>query len=381
MLSQEDVYRRLRREHIVPDPAQRQAVTALVALLARPARRAGLSLPSLSLLPSLLRSRSDPAPCGVYCHGPAGRGKSMVVDHVFALSTLPKLRVHFHEFLRDMNRKFARQQAGGRDALLTICRQWLRDIELLCFDEFHVHDLADAFLIGRFLETAVQLKVKIVLTSNYAPDQLLSDARYHERFAPIIDLIKQRFTLIHFNGDIDYRLQGARALQPRFLWPLSEATERRLQQLFDGYGDEAVERAAEVALSGRPLRARAVGRHLLWVDFDDLCVARRSHLDYLELCERWRGLFVSGLRVERLRAPDTLQRFVWLIDILYDHHCALFLSSDAELAVSLPDAATAGSVHDLARTVSRLAEMQSRNYASPFDVNSSTEGQSANRSY
>ena len=366
MLSEDDVYRRLRREHIVPDPAQRAAVTALVALLGRPAGAAW---------PSLLRLRSAPAPCGVYCHGPAGRGKSMVVDHVFALSTLPKLRVHFHEFLRDMNRKFARRQAGGRDALQTICREWLRGIELLCFDEFHVHDIADAFLIGRFLETAVRLKVKIVLTSNYAPDQLLSDARYHERFAPIIDLIKQRFTLIHFSGEIDYRLQGARATEPRFLWPLGAATERRLQNLFDSYGDEAVELAAQVTLSGRPLRARAVGRHLLWVDFDDLCVARRSHLDYLELCERWRGLFVSSLQIERLRAPDTLQRFVWLIDILYDHHCALFLSSDAELAGALPDAAEAGAVNDLARTVSRLADMQSRSYANralPLDRDPAT---------
>jgi cell division protein ZapE len=101
-------------------------------------------------------------------------------------------------------------------------------VELLCFDEFHVHDIADAFLMGRFLDTAIGLGTRIVLTSNYAPDALLSDPEFHERFLPTIEQIKRCFTVIHFDGARDYRFGTEEAALRHFFAPLDAATRDAL---------------------------------------------------------------------------------------------------------------------------------------------------------
>jgi cell division protein ZapE len=354
MLDDAHVEHGLAARGIAPDAKQRDAIAALVALLGSNARGAA----------SPYR--------GVYCHGLPGRGKSLVVDTVFELANCRKRRLHFHEFLREMNRRLVSEPRGD-DRLGSVSKRWLDGIELLCFDEFHVHDIADAFLMGRFLDTAIALGTRIMLTSNYAPDALLSDPEYHERFIPTIEQIKRHFRVIHFDGGRDYRFGGERHDTPRFFSPLDAAAADALRQLFLRYESRGALEPAKVSAAGRPLSARAVGAALLWADFDDLCVANRSHLDYLDLAERWHGLVVDNLHSGRLATSHTLQRLVWLVDIFYDRKRALFVASDQPVQAALRGLEGA---HDLSRTLSRLAEMQSRAYRSTLDNASDAPAQS-----
>ncbi|WP_429300972.1 cell division protein ZapE [Paraburkholderia sp. GAS199] len=329
---------------IAPDASQQQAIAALVALLAG-------------------RDDKQAAPRqGVYCHGLPGRGKSLVVDTVFELATCSKRRLHFHEFLREINRRLVNEPRGD-DRLGSVSKQWLDGVTLLCFDEFHVHDIADAFLMGRFLDTALELGVRIVLTSNYAPDALLSDPEFHERFLPTIEQIKRAFTVIHFDGARDYRFGGEDAELPHFFAPLDVAAEA-LKAIFERYeGSESLQPVTLTA-AGRPLAARAAGAALMWADFDTLCVASRSHHDYLDLAHAWHGLILDNLHTAWLATSHTLQRFIWLVDIFYDRKRALFIGSDAPIEAALNGLEGA---HDLSRTLSRLAEMQSRAYRNTLD--------------
>lgn len=150
--------RELRARDIEPDASQRSAILAFLELLRASAGRKWW--------------RKSQGPLGVYCHGLPGRGKSVVVDTIFSLADCPKRRIHFHEFLHEIIRRQVSAPAKDGDRLVANTREWLSRVELLCFDEFHVHHIADAFLIGRFLETALSLGVRVVLTSNYAPDGL-----------------------------------------------------------------------------------------------------------------------------------------------------------------------------------------------------------------
>lgn len=350
MLDEARIIRALAARGIAPDARQRDAIAALIGLHgANKTRHA--------------RSGVALARQGVYCHGLPGRGKSLVVDTAFELADCRKRRLHFHEFLREMNQRLVNAPRSD-DRLGTVSRQWLDGIELLCFDEFHVHDIADAFLMGRFLETAIGLGTRIVLTSNYAPDALLPDPEFHERFLPTIEQIKRRFTVIHFDGARDYRLGGEQAERPRFFAPLDHASRAALGHIFTRHGGG--QRLAPVTLSaaGRPLTARAASAALLWADFESLCVASRSHLDYLDLAEQWHGLILDNLRTMWLTQPPTLQRLVWLIDIFYDRKRALFIASDQPIETALNGLEGA---HDLSRTLSRLAEMQSRAYRSTLE--------------
>jgi cell division protein ZapE len=349
MLDEAQVVSALAARDIVPDATQRDAIAALVTLLGAHGRHA--------------KPASASAHQGVYCHGLPGRGKSLVVDTVFELASCRKRRLHFHEFLREMNRRLVSEPRGD-DRLGSVSRQWLDGVELLCFDEFHVHDIADAFLMGRFLDTAISLGTRIVLTSNYAPEALLSNPEFHERFLPTIEQIKRCFNVIHFDGERDYRFGGEEAALPHFFAPLDAATGDALLQIFVRYeGSETLE-PATVSAAGRPLAARAAGAALLWVNFENLCVASRSHLDYLDLAEQWRGLILDQVHTEWLEKAHTLQRLIWLVDIFYDRKCALFIASDQPIEAALSGLEGA---HDLSRTLSRLAEMQSRGYHSMLD--------------
>ncbi|MFM0629750.1 cell division protein ZapE [Paraburkholderia xenovorans] len=349
MLDSAQVTRTLAARGIGPDASQREAIAALVALLGANGRRA--------------RSNSPTALRGVYCHGLPGRGKSLVVDTVFELATCRKRRLHFHEFLREMNRRLVSEPRGD-DRLGSVSRQWLDGVELLCFDEFHVHDIADAFLMGRFLDTAIGLGTRIVLTSNYAPDGLLSDPEFHERFLPTIEQIKRCFTVIHFDGAHDYRFGGEEAQVPHFFAPLDAANRETMRRIFVRYEGSETLGPVMVSAADRPLAARAAGAALLWADFENLCVASRSHLDYLDLAEQWHGLILDNLRTEWLSQSHTLQRLIWLVDILYDRKRALFIASDEPIEAALSGLEGA---HDLSRTLSRLAEMQSRAYRNTLD--------------
>lgn len=389
MVDQAQVILTLAARGMVPDASQREAIAALAALLgangANGADRTNRSdsssgsngsngssgssgsissINSISSISQTVRSSRAASPLqGVYCHGLPGRGKSLVVDTVFELASCRKRRLHFHEFLRDMNRRLVSEPRGD-DRLGSVSRQWLDGSELLCFDEFHVHDIADAFLLGRFLDTAISLGTRIVLTSNYAPDSLLADPEFHERFLPTIEQIKRCFTVIHFDGARDYRFGGEEAEVPRFFAPLDSTTRDALREIFVRYEGGDTLNPGTLSAAGRPLAARAAGAALLWVDFENLCVASRSHLDYLELAEHWHGLILDNLRIEWLAHPHTLQRLVWLVDIFYDRKRALFIAADEPIEAALGGLEGA---HDLSRTLSRLAEMHSRAYRSTLD--------------
>lgn len=335
MLDPSAVIRALAAKAIHADDSQRLAIDALLAMINREGTQ------------------------GVYCHGLPGRGKSLVVDTVFALAQCPKRRIHFHEFTREVNRRLV-QAPRSDDRLGDVSRAWLEGVDLLYFDEFHVHDIADAFLIGRFLETALEQGTRIVLTSNYSPDNLLPDLEFHSRFEPTIALIARHFKVIAFDGARDYRELGAQATEQRYFAPL-DSTREALWSIYREYEAQGAVHPATIEVAGRPLAVTAAGKQLVWADFDALCGTHRSHLDYLALAERWQGLILDGLDTSLLKRGDVLQRFVWLVDILYDRKHALFIASDRPIRAALEGLDGA---HDVSRTTSRLAEMQSRGYAS-----------------
>lgn len=326
-------------------------------------------------MPRSARCSTAPARKAGYCHGLPGRGKSLVVDTMYALAPCAKRRLYFHTFMRDVNRRVV-QAPPSEDRLGDVARAWLEGVELLCFDEFHVHDIADAFLIGRFLETALALGTRIVLTSNYSPTNLLPDPEFHARFEPTIALIEQHFAVIAFDGARDYRqhrahgphdthgtygtsgTHGGDAAAACYFAPL-DGTREALRAIYRAHETQAALHPSTVEVAHRSLDVTAAGKHWLWADFEALCGAQRSHLDYLAIAERWQGVIVDRLDTARLARRDVLQRFVWLVDILYEHRRRLVIASDQPIRAALEGLHGA---HDVARTTSRLAEMQSREY-------------------
>ncbi len=340
----------LARRGFVSDPAQWRAVEHLQRLYeewsAYKARR------SSTLKRLLVR---PPLPRGVYLWGGVGRGKSFLMDAFYlCVPVVRKRRVHFHHFMREIHRELD-QLKGTEDPIAAAAARTARRHRLICFDEFHVSDIADAMILGRYLEQAMARGVAFVMTSNTHPDQLYPDGLQRERFAPAIALLKERLDVIEVDHGTDYRRLKMERLK---VYHVGATAEAELARIFAALRDVEEEKQP-LDVEGRkiPYRKRAGG--LVWFDFQVLCGGPRSYADYLDLAKRFHTLILSGVPRLSPKHADAARRFTWLVDVFYDCRVNLVVSAEAP-----PERLFTGGEHsaEFRRSVSRLHEMQSAQY-------------------
>jgi cell division protein ZapE len=309
-------------------------------------------------------------PRGVYLWGGVGRGKSFLMDAFFATVAIKrKTRIHFHAFMRDVHEDLARLK-DEEDPLATVAAHIARKWRLVCFDEFHVSEIADAMILGRLLSALFERGVVFVMTTNYPPDGLWPDGLQRDRFLPTIALIKQSLDVVEVDAGIDYRLRTLEQVQSYHV-PDDERAAAALGAAFDAMR-AGPDETPKLTVEGRTLMARRRAGSVVWFDFAALCDGPRSQRDYLGLACRFSVLLLSGIPRMTADTADQARRFTWLIDILYDHRVKLLASAAArpeELYMEGPNS------REFARTASRLVEMQTHDYMSEPHI--AAEGVSA----
>lgn len=302
--------------------------------------------------------RSPEVPKGLYFWGGVGRGKSFLMDAFFGcLPYKRKRRVHFHAFMAEVHERL-RQHKSQVNPLDAVAADIAKEVRLLCFDEFHVSDIADAMILGRLLEALFEKGVVLVATSNYAPDDLYPNGLQRSNFLPTIKLIKDALIVSNMDGGQDYRLRTL-TKAPIFLVPNNAENEQKLQNLFFELTTTSVVLPNEMTILGRPLTAKAHADEVIWFDFSMLCEGARSQADYLFLAERYRTVLVSGIPKLAAEKRNEARRFTWLVDVFYDYKVKFLASSEVE-----PEQIyTAGDFsNEFFRTASRLIEMQTVEY-------------------
>jgi cell division protein ZapE len=330
------------------DPAQQAAVAALQAvhdeLVAHPPRRR---------LGKMRWTRVD----GLYLWGSVGRGKTWLMDAFHeALPFTRKRRVHFHRFMLEVHAR-RRQHPDEQDPLARVAEDLAAETRVLCFDEFHVSDIADAMILGRLTEVLFEQGVTLVATSNVPPQDLYKDGLQRERFLPAIRRIEQHCRVLHLDSPTDYRL---RALTQAEIYhhPSDAAAEANLEAWFDAIApDEG--RAGTLEVEGRPIAARRLAEGVAWFDFAAICATARAAADYIEIARTHHTVLLS--KVPQLTADDedTARRFINLVDEFYDRGVKLILAAD------VPREELYGGrklKFEFQRAVSRLVEMQSQEY-------------------
>jgi cell division protein ZapE len=338
----------LDKRGFLADPSQRRAVERLQRLYeewtAYKARR-NTALKRLIVKPAL--------PKGVYLWGAVGRGKSFLMDSFYLAAPLVrKRRVHFHHFMREIHREL-NELKGAEDPVAAVAAKTARRYRLVCFDEFHVSDIADAMILGRFLEQVIERGGVFCMTSNYPPDGLYPNGLQRERFLPAIALLKERLDVLQVDNGTDYRRLKMERLKVYHL-----GGDAEFPRIFEELKDVEEERQA-LDIEGRaiPCRKRAGG--LVWFEFQVLCGGPRSYADYVDLARRFHTVMLSGVPRLSPRNADAARRFTWLVDVLYDDKVNLVVAAEAEPEQLF----TAGEQSaEFQRTVSRLHEMQSVRY-------------------
>ena len=299
---------------------------------------------------------------GLYIWGGVGRGKTMLMDEFF--DRLPsetlKRRVHYHEFMIGVHDELhrARLRGAAEKALLKYADKVAKESRVLCFDEFHVTDIADAMILGRLFTALFDNGVVCVMTSNWPPDRLYEGGLQHDRFLPFISLLKERMDIAELDGGVDYRLQCLSDTGVYF-WPLSE--RGRLDEVFARLTGNAKLCAEELSVKGRTIHVAAAAKGVVRFTFAQLCGQPMGAEDYLSIARAYHTVFLEDVPKLGSDRRNEAKRLMILVDTLYDAGTKLVISADAP-----PDRLYHGHDHgfEFQRTISRLIEMQSPDYLS-----------------
>ena len=348
------------------DPAQEALAEQLDELNCR---LSDASPGTRSLFSRLFERKAAAAPIrGLYIHGAVGRGKTMLMDMFFAACSEPlKRRVHFHAFMQDVHdRIFSHRQAFKRgetneiDPIAPVARGLAKNARLLCFDEFHVLDIADAMILSRLFKTLFEEGVVLVATSNVAPDDLYFNGLNRELFLPFIALLMRHAGIFSLDAKMDYRRERLKSFGV-YRNPLGAETDRAMDEAWSLVTAREAVAPKTIIVRGHKFDIPHAGFSAARFSFDDLCAKPLGAADYLALSHLYPTIFIDHVPLLDFSRRNEAKRFIILIDVLYDFGTRIFIS-----AASAPDEiyqVKAGlKVGEFARTSSRLIEMASVSY-------------------
>lgn len=348
------------------DPAQEEAADRLQALHRDLKRYKGPK-------PGWFGGTKRP-PQGVYLWGGVGRGKTLLMDLFFNNTDFsPRRRVHFHEFMADAHERIAawralpekekrRHKAYNRaspdDPMPPVAHDLADEALLLCFDEFHVTDIADAMILGRLFTALFERGAVVVATSNRAPDDLYKDGLNRQLFLPFIGLLKASLDVMELASAQDYRLAKLTAA-PVYYAPLGPEADKAMDAAWARMLSGAHERREDIQMKGRMLTVPKAARGAARFDFADLCEKPLGASDYIALARRYGAIFIDRIPLMGPDARNEAKRFSTLVDTLYDAKTKLVCSADGE-----PDALyrEGHGAFEFERTASRLMEMRTAEY-------------------
>ena len=348
---------RLSLGELEADAAQRAVAARLDGL-----QRNVLALKPKASLISRYFQKPAAATRGVYIHGAVGRGKTMLMDLFFEDTNFePKRRAHFHEFMANVHDRIgeARTRVDG-DPIPVVARSIAREAKLLCFDELHVTDIADAMILGRLFQSMFAHGTIVVATSNAHPAQLYKNGLNRQLFLPFVNLIQQHMDVVELAAAKDFRLDKMAGAQLYFT-PVDDSARAALDAHWDRLTGRHPGKPMTLDVKGRKLSVPLASMGVARFGFDDLCDRPLGANDYLHVAHAFHTLVIDGIPVLDRSRRDVARRFINLVDTLYDQGVCLIASAGAEPHELYPK----GDGADLfQRTASRLTEMRSEAYVS-----------------
>ena len=351
---------------IEADPAQADAAEAFAALEERLSSYKPLR--KQSLFGRLFADKDEPPPRGLYVHGEVGRGKTMLMDLFFQQSPVAhKRRAHFHEFMADVHERIhgyrqniARGEIADADVIALTANAIFDEAWLLCFDEFHVTDIADAMILGRLFAKLFDLGTVVVATSNVAPDELYKGGLNRALFLPFIAQIEQHMDVLRLDARTDFRLEKLVGVK-MWLVPADRAADAALDKAWAKMTGNAPCKPRDIPIKGRVLHVPCASHGVARFSFRDLCEMPLAASDYLRLAHDYHTIIIDHIPVMDYAERNAAKRFIALIDTLYDNAVKLMASAEAD-PVSLYLATEGYEANEFKRTSSRLIEMGSESY-------------------
>jgi cell division protein ZapE len=351
---------------IEADSAQAEVAEAFAGLERRlsgykPVRKQGL-------LGRLFADKAEAPPRGLYVHGDVGRGKTMLMDLFFQHSSVEhKRRAHFHEFMAEVHERIygfrqniGRGEIADGDVIALTAASIFDEAWLLCFDEFHVTDIADAMILGRLFAKLFELGTVVVATSNVAPTDLYKGGLNRALFLPFIVQISDHMQVLRLEARTDFRMEKLKGVN-MWMVPADWNADAALDRAWARMTGNAICKPRDISIKGRILHVPCSADGVARFSFADLCEKPLAASDYLRLAHDYHTIMLDRIPVMDYPERDAAKRFIALIDTLYDNAVKLVASAGADPA-SLYLATEGYEANEFKRTASRLIEMRSASY-------------------
>src|SRR6266508_6101487 len=292
----------------------------------------------------------------------------MLMDLFLAASSVVrKSRAHFHEFMAEVHERVhvLRQRAklgeiSAEDPIGVAASAIAQETRLLCFDEFHVTDIADAMILGRLFKRLFELGVVVVATSNVPPTELYKDGLNRALFLPFIALIEQNMDVVRLAARTDFRLEKL-AGAPVWYVPADHAADAALDEAWQRLTRGHVEAERDLIVKGRTLRVPHATMGAARFSFHDLCEQPLAAGDYLKIAHEFHTIVLDRIPAMDYERRNEVKRFIILIDTLYDNAVKLVASAATD-PDALYRAADGFEAQAFKRTASRLIEMRAETY-------------------
>jgi len=317
---------------------------------------------------AIMKKWRRPAQCrNIYLFGEVGRGKSMLMNMFFqSCPTQQKRRVHFHAFMLELHNFVHHwQNQGGVDAISALAEHLSSANKLLCLDEFHISDIADAMLIAQLFGKLFESGLAIVTTSNFCPTELYQGGLQRELVLPFIKILQESAEVVELSGTKDYRKAQSPSENNHYYYPLDSQASEFAKQQYNHLTDWAPIQPETIQVLSRQIKLTAVSGNIALASFQELCAQPLGSVDYLVISRHFETLILTNIPKLTPENRNEAKRFITLIDILYEHKVKLICTAE----VPLNELYDTEDILDFRRTLSRLFEMQSTQYLALNDDN------------
>lgn len=292
---------------------------------------------------------------GLYLWGDVGRGKTYLMDLFYNHLPVAKSRYHFHQFMHHVHAELAQLQ-GQSNPLVQIAKRLRKEVDIICLDEFLVHEIGDAMILAQVLKALFAEGIVLVTTANTPPEDLYANGLQRELFLPAITLIKQHLRIFHLTSTIDYRRQHSTHTENELVWVMNPS---QVQTLFDKLSKKAKVTYQALTINGHIITHLGCSEHIIWFDFSSICAIPRSQLDYLEIAQRFSTILISGVKPIGEYEDNLARLFIHLIDILYDANRRVILTATQPINAIYPKGRLST---EFERTKSRLVAFKKNGY-------------------
>ena len=295
---------------------------------------------------------------GFYLFGDVGVGKTMLLNFFYENLDIPKQRLHFNEFMITFHDfSHANKKDEKNNIIELFVKKISKQYELIYFDEFQVTNIVDAMILGKLFETMFDEDIKIILTSNIKINDLYKDGLQRDQFKPFINIMSEACNEIELIIEEDYRKSSSNMLD-RFFYPLNEETNFKINQIFRRLTKNKKQSSKNLEIKGRVFTIENYFNKIARFDFDHLCNKNIGAEDYIKIAEVCDFIVIENIPKFNDENINKQQRFITLIDILYEKKISLMASSYADLKNLGSSKAL---INPFKRTLSRLYELTSIN--------------------